>query len=262
MTRPLARAPLPCTRQLFGRHKCDGHPSKLGCMCLQDGIVGWGHSLCTSSEGLSLLRKDTHHPLEEGACCDAQNAVQVVVRIEVSTRERTLRCFLGRGVVRTTGAVLRPQQRGTKSEVAASPLPSREPKRGRNCYITPAFSGVPNKGDKIKAGPKEGENATPPLHSRGSPTKGNKIRSGSLTPAFSGAQKRADLLRNPCILGGPQRQARGENQKWPFGFLGGTIALTLKKKHSLPIFFFECHVSYSHDTRKFFYVFFFFFYTS
>ena len=24
------------------------------------------------------------------------------------------------------------------------------PKRGRKCYITPAFSGVPNKGNKIK----------------------------------------------------------------------------------------------------------------
>ena len=35
----------------------------------------------------------------------------------------------------------------------------------------------------------------------------------SSTLAFSGAQKRAELLRNPCILGGPQRQARGENQK-------------------------------------------------
>ena len=36
-----------------------------------------------------------------------------------------------------------PQHRGTKSEVAASPLPSRGPKRGRKCNITPAFSGVP-----------------------------------------------------------------------------------------------------------------------
>ena len=44
--------------------------------------------------------------------------------------------------------------------MATSPLPSREPKRGRKCYVTPAFSGVPNKGDKI--------------------------RSGYLTPAFSG----------------------------------------------------------------------------
>ena len=38
----------------------------------------------------------------------------------------------------------------TKSEVAASPLPSRRPKSGRKCYIIPAFSGVPNKGDKSK----------------------------------------------------------------------------------------------------------------
>ena len=37
-----------------------------------------------------------------------------------------------------------PQQRETKSEVAASPLPSWGPKQGRKCYITPAFSGVPN----------------------------------------------------------------------------------------------------------------------
>ena len=67
--------------------------------------------------------------------------------------------------------------------MAASPLPSRGPKRGQNCYVTPLFSGVPNA--------KHGE----------------KFRSGCLTPAFSGAQKRAELLRNPSILGGPQRQA-------------------------------------------------------
>ena len=65
--------------------------------------------------------------------------------------------------------------RGTISEVAASPLPSRGPTRGRICYATPAFSMVPNKGDKI--------------------------RSGCLTLAFSGAHKRA-VLRHPCILGG------------------------------------------------------------
>ena len=74
----------------------------------------------------------------------------------------------------------------------------------------------------LLGGPKEGGNARSPLHSRGSPTpsagskkqkrsptKGNKIRSGCLNPAFSGAQKRARLLRHPCILGDPQRQARG-----------------------------------------------------
>ena len=70
---------------------------------------------------------------------------------------------------------------GGGSEVIASPVPSRGPKRGRNCYVTPAFSGVPNA------------------------KRGEKIRSGHLTPTISGAQKRAGLLRNPCILRGPQK---------------------------------------------------------
>ena len=38
----------------------------------------------------------------------------------------------------------RPQQRGTKSKVATSPLPSRRPKTRPKCYVTPAFSGIPN----------------------------------------------------------------------------------------------------------------------
>ena len=70
------------------------------------------------------------------------------------------------------------------------PLPLRGPKRRRNCYVTPAFSGIPNA------------------------KRGEKIRSDYLTLAFPGTQKRAELLRNPCILGDPQRQARGQNQKW------------------------------------------------
>ena len=52
--------------------------------------------------------------------------------------------------------------------------------------VTPAFSEVPNKADKI--------------------------RSGYITPAFLGAHKWAEFLRNPCILGGPQQ--RGQNQNW------------------------------------------------
>ena len=35
-------------------------------------------------------------------------------------------------------------------------------------------------------------------------TKGEKIRIGCLTPAFSGAQKRAEMQPHPCILGYPQ----------------------------------------------------------
>ena len=77
-------------------------------------------------------------------------------------------------------------------------LLSRGPKKGRKCYVIPAFSGVPNA------------------------KRGEKIRSGCLTPAFSGAQNRAEVLRNPCILRGPQRQERGENQKWlPHPYLLG-----------------------------------------
>ena len=53
--------------------------------------------------------------------------------------------------------------------MATSPLPSRGPKKERNCYVTPAFSGVPN------------------AQSR------EKIRSGYLTPAFSGAQKQGGI---------------------------------------------------------------------
>ena len=57
------------------------------------------------------------------------------------------------------------------------------PKRGRKCYITPAFSGIPQQRGTnqnwlphhcLLGGPKEGRNATPPLHSRGYPTKGTK----------------------------------------------------------------------------------------
>ena len=55
-----------------------------------------------------------------------------------------------------------PQQRGAKSEVATSPLPSRGPKRGQKCYVTPAFSGIPDT--------KHAEQ-----NQKWSPTKGNKI---------------------------------------------------------------------------------------
>ena len=79
---------------------------------------------------------------------------------------------------------------GRKSEVATSAMPSRGPKRGQNCYVIPACSGILNAKRR------------------------EKMRSGYLTPAFSGAQKKAELLRNPCILGDPQPKARGQKQKW------------------------------------------------
>ena len=104
-----------------------------------------------------------------------------------------------------------PQKRGTKSELATSPLPSRGPKRGRKCYVNPAFSGVPNKGEQnqkrmphpcLLGGPKEGGNATSPLHSRGSPTPsaGSKIRSGYLAPIFSGVPRQGDKIKSGFIV--------------------------------------------------------------
>ena len=68
-----------------------------------------------------------------------------------------------------------------------SPLLSWGPKKGRDCYVTSAFSKVPNAKHE------------------------EKNRSGYLTPTFLGAQKGAALRRNPCILGGPPRQARRGN---------------------------------------------------
>ena len=39
---------------------------------------------------------------------------------------------------------------GTKSELVTSPLPSQWPTRGRECYVTLAFSGSPKKGIRSK----------------------------------------------------------------------------------------------------------------
>ena len=98
---------------------------------------------------------------------------------------------------------------GQKSELAASAMPSRGPKTRRSCYATPAFSRVPDakRGDKITSG-------SLALAFSGVPNKGHEIRRGYLTPPLSGGQKRVELLRKPRILGGPQRQTRGQNQKW------------------------------------------------
>ena len=74
-------------------------------------------------------------------------------------------------------------KKGTKKIVAASRLPSQGRKRGWYCYVTRGFSGVHKQRDKI--------------------------RSGCLNPAFLGAQKRAELLHNPYVLGATQ--TRGQN---------------------------------------------------
>ena len=101
--------------------------------------------------------------------------------------------------------------------MATSPLPSRGTKRGQHCYVAPAFSGILNGklGDKIRSryltlafsgAQKKAELLRNPCILGIPKAKlGDKIRSGYLTSAFSGAQMRSELLRNPCILGDPQR---------------------------------------------------------
>ena len=88
-----------------------------------------------------------------------------------------------------------PQAEGTKSELATSPMPCRWPTNRPNYYVTPAFSGVPSKGDKI--------------------------RIGYLILAFFGAHKWAELLRNACILGGPKQREQNQNWRPHYCLLGG-----------------------------------------
>ena len=63
-------------------------------------------------------------------------------------------------------------------------MPSRGPTSGRKCYVTPELSEGPNTKSGVQ-------------YQKLTPTKGNKIWSGCLTPAFSGGQKRAEMLCHP-----------------------------------------------------------------
>ena len=99
-----------------------------------------------------------------------------------------------------------PKERGTKSEVAGSTS-------GHKCYITAAFSGVPNKGDKIKRGPQVGGNATSPLHSRGSPKKGGQIQIWMPNPCLLGGPQMGGNAKPPLHSGGSPKKG-GRNQNW------------------------------------------------
>ena len=114
-----------------------------------------------------------------------------------------------------------------KSDVGTSPQPSRGPEEGGNAVSRVHSWETQRQGRRengrwlphpcLLGGPKEGGNAMSPLHSRVFPNakRAEKIRSGYLTPAFSGAKKRAEVLRHPYIIGGTQRQVRGANKKLP-----------------------------------------------
>ena len=94
-----------------------------------------------------------------------------------------------------------PHQRETKSKVAASPLPSRGPKIGQMCYVTPTYSRIPNAQRE-----EQNQKWLPQPYLLGGPKEGRNAMS-------------------PCILGDPECEARGpksevvpnkgeQNQKW------------------------------------------------
>ena len=77
------------------------------------------------------------------------------------------------------------------------------PKRRRKCYVTPAFSGVPNKG-----GQNQKSKSTLGGH-HDAPRIKAWIQRLSRFPQWHrkvGAQKRAEMLCHPCILGCPQQR--------------------------------------------------------
>ena len=85
--------------------------------------------------------------------------------------------------------------KGTKSKLATSPLHSRRPSSGLNCYTSPMFSGLRAKSQKNQAtspllcrGATSGQNliATQTLAFSGNPSRGDKIGMGYLHPAFAG----------------------------------------------------------------------------
>ena len=139
-------------------------------------------------------------------------------------------CILGDSQTKGDKIRIGPQVGGN----ATSPMRSRGspnkarqnqnwPTSGRKCYVTPAFSGIPKqrgiksklahkwaemlhhpcilgdsqiKEDKIRIGPRAGDNATSPLDSRGFANKGGQNqnwptsgRKCYTTPAFSGIPK-------------------------------------------------------------------------
>ena len=103
-----------------------------------------------------------------------------------------------------------PQHRGTKSEVATSPVPPQGTKRGRKCDRTAAFSGIANIGEQnenclphpcLLAGPKEGGNAMSPLHSQGSPTPRQGVKSEVVLDIGEQNQK---WVPHPCLHGCPE----------------------------------------------------------
>ena len=119
-----------------------------------------------------------------------------------------------RAVLQCNACVLGgPQPTAQNQKWLPHPCLGGGPERGQYCNVTLAFSGVPTQGDKIRSGclthaffgrPKEGEIAMQPLRSGVSPNNGTKSEVAASPLPSWGAHKRAELIHNPCIMGGCQ----------------------------------------------------------
>ena len=85
-----------------------------------------------------------------------------------------------------------------------------EERGGRVCTSPLHSRGSPTKGTKSKRAQKRAEMLHHPCILGDPQTNGDKIRIGCLNPAFWGAHKWAEMLRQPCFLRDPQQ--RGQNQ--------------------------------------------------
>ena len=108
-------------------------------------------------------------------------------------------CLLGcpkeGGMLRHPCILGDPQHKGTKLKVATSPLPSQGPKRGRKMLHHTCILGDPQRQAR------EAKLAVVP-------NKGEQNQKCLPHPCLLGAQKRAEMLCRPCILGGPRTRVQ------------------------------------------------------
>ena len=121
--------------------RCCSHPPSTD---LRFMYINWEHNALTIPRTTSTFRP-TQGATQQSVDCESltptQGAKQQSVGVKKKEKERKWEAKLHSWGSPTKGSKIRsgPQQRGTKSEVATSPLPSRGPKGGRKCYVTPAF---------------------------------------------------------------------------------------------------------------------------
>ena len=96
-----------------------------------------------------------------------------------------------------------PQQRGTKSELAASPLPSRGPKGGRKCYVTLAFSGSNGFKKGVLTGPVEK-----------SPSRGSSMVQSNPTTNVPKREKKEGLRERPVSCTVPMGSIMVGHRYW------------------------------------------------